>query len=147
MYLLIHYSLDLKPATSCLLHFFLFSPYRGVTHAHIWLSVSLFALACSSQHIKPDGYKLLIQPNRHIATHTYRHSPCFCLQEYIGVKPNCLGDMMGAFAKTRHGLSGSFVNPLFLFFKVLFSFSFSFLYSMIFSYLFSTSEGFRRVQG
>lgn len=49
--------------------------------------------------------------------HAYRHSPCFCLQEYIGVKPNCLSDMMGAFAKTRPGLSDSFVNSLFLFFK------------------------------
>lgn len=59
--------------------------------------------------------------------HTHRHSPCFGLQEYIGVKPNCLSDMMGASAKTRSGLSGSFVNSMFFFFKVFFTSSFCLL--------------------
>lgn len=52
--------------------------------------------------------------------HTYRHSPCFCLQEYVGVKPNSVSDMMGAFAKTRPGLASSLVDSLFIVILVLF---------------------------
>ena len=78
--------------------------------------LSLSALACSSQHIKQDGYEPLIHPDRHKPTHRHEHthtqSPCFCLQDYIGVKPNCLSDMMGTSAKTKSGLSGVFFCQL-----------------------------------
>lgn len=74
------------------------------------VSLSLVALACSSQHIKQDSCKPLSQPNRHTLTQTHRYLPCFCLKGYFGGRLSCLSDMTGAFAKTRPGLRGRFIN-------------------------------------
>lgn len=100
-------------------------------HADIWLSVSLYALTCSSQHIKQDSYKLLTHPNRHIATHT--HIQIFTLflstrVDYTGVKPNCLSCMLGAFAKSRLSLLDIFPFQILFFSLTPLSFSLMFFF-------------------